>query len=466
MASPNNTVISVPGQSIVDARGNRWTIVDGQVVVNGIIDLTTANVIEMAYDNGLVWQKNTDNLWWSKTTPGASWQPPYGTPVDPIPNQVASANDTIVTIVPNSPAASITDATGNSWSISNGQVTLNGIADPTTANVIEIAYVNGKVWQENTDDLWWSKSKPSDQWGPDYGTATSPVAHVARTWNGASAAFATPGDWLPGGVPQAGDTAIINSGDVLMTPGYGNGVNFALRGGELSFNASGTFKTGTWNGPGSVTIGYPGQSVTVSNTGIVLSGGELDIRPFNTTRTPLAIHGNSSVTGGAVLDVQYVGTASLPRGPIENDGIMTVNGATLEVGAVSGNGVIRATGNSSVSVLSAGSGQTIQLVSAHLYIGGGPLPGSTAMQFLAPVTSFGANSEISLVGAQATREVFTKTSPTAGELLLYNGSTKVADLHISGQSHIYASNIPPVSSPASVLLTPYDTGHSIPIASS
>ncbi|MEA2739969.1 MAG: hypothetical protein QOH05_3276, partial [Acetobacteraceae bacterium] len=159
MASPNNTVISIPGQSIVDTQGNTWTIVDGRVAVNGVVDPTTGSVTEIAYENGLIWQKNTDNLWWSKTSATAAWAPPYGTSVDPIPNQVASANDTIVTVVTTGAIGSITDASGNLWSISTSKVTLNGVADPSTANVIELAYVNGKIWQENSAGLWWSKGK-------------------------------------------------------------------------------------------------------------------------------------------------------------------------------------------------------------------------------------------------------------------------------------------------------------------
>jgi hypothetical protein len=463
MTSPNNTVISISGQSIVDTMGNTWTIANDQVAVNGIVDTTTADVIEMAYENGTVWQKNTDNLWWSKSSPVAAWDPPYGTPIDPIPNQVASANDSIVSVLSISPLGSLTDASGNSWSIAGGRVTLNGVADPTTASVIEIAYVNGAIWQENGSGLWWSKATPADPWGPGDGTSVSPVAHVARTWIGGTAAFATPGDWTPSGNPQAGDTAILKSGDVSVTPGFGNGVNFALQGGEMDFVLTGAFNTGTWSGSGTVLLGMPGQDVVVTSAGISMTGGQLTIRQFNTDQVALALHGNSSITGGAVLNTQLIGTGSLPRAPIENDGTMKVSGSTLAVGELTGHGVVRATNSSSVTVIGAGTGETVQLISAHLYIGGGPIQTSTAMQFLAPVTDFGASSEITLNNTQATSEVFAKSTPTAGELLLYNGSAKVADLHISGQSHIYASDMPPGTAPGSVLLTAYDTGHSIPV---
>jgi Cellulase (glycosyl hydrolase family 5) len=65
----------------------------------------------------------------------------------PTPTPTPSANDTVVKA---GSTAAITDASGNLWTItSGGQVAVNGAADTTTANVVEIAYVNGVVWQEN-----------------------------------------------------------------------------------------------------------------------------------------------------------------------------------------------------------------------------------------------------------------------------------------------------------------------------
>ncbi|MDR3535605.1 MAG: hypothetical protein P4L71_03810 [Acetobacteraceae bacterium] len=430
-----------------------------------MIDPTTGNVIEMAYENGLVWQKNTNNLWWSKAAPSDAWHPPAGTAVDPIPNQQASANDSIVTAIPGVATTSISDASGNVWSIANGQVTLNGVADASTANVIELAYANGQVWQENSAHLWWSKTKPSDAWGPPYGTSVSPVQGITRTWNGSSDAFATPGDWSPSGVPQAGDTAVVASGDVAIGAGTASGVNFLLQGGEVDFHTAGSYSIGTLHGSGQVTLGYPGQSVTLTTTGLAVSGGTLAMREFSSSTTSLIVHGNSSVTNGGVLSSQYIGTGSLPRGPLENDGTMTVSGSTLSVGALTGSGIVLATGNSNLSLYSAPTSETIELQSGHLTIGGAPNLPDTVMQFLAPVKQFGASSAITLDAVQATQEVFAKSAPTAGELFLYNGSTLVADLHISGQANIYAADTPAGLVPGSVTLTAYDTGHSLPIVS-
>lgn len=465
MQSNNNTVISLPGQSITDANGNVWSIIGGSVAINGVIDPATSNVTEMAYENGLVWQKNTSNLWWSKATPSDAWFPPLGTAVDPIPNQHASANDAIVTTVGGAATGSISDASGNVWSIAGGQVTLNGVADTSTGNVIELAYANGQVWQENTAHLWWSKTTPADAWGPGAGTPSSPVLDITRVWTGGSAgAFDTAGAWTPSGIPQAGDTAVITAASLTMALGDATGVNVTLQNGAgLVFHTAGSYALGTLQGSGALALGYPTQSAVVSTTGIRLAGTALSVTEFVSSSSTLIVRGNSTLTGGASLTTQLIGTGSLPHGPLENDGTMTLSGSTLTTGVLTGTGVVRATANSTVSVIGTSASETIQLQSGHLYVGGGPIPSSTALQFLAPVTNFGATSAITLNTTQATEEVFAKSTPTAGELFLYNGSTLVADMHISGQAHIYASIVPPGSGPAGVLLTAYDTGHSLPI---
>jgi len=75
------------------------------------------------------------------------------------------------------PAASITDANGNIWTLTAGaQVAVNGVVDQTTNHAIELVYVGGKLWQENSALLWWYKVLPTDQWAPGPGTATSPLA--------------------------------------------------------------------------------------------------------------------------------------------------------------------------------------------------------------------------------------------------------------------------------------------------
>src|ERR1700748_592322 len=99
-SSANDTVVTVNGSTITDVHHNVWTLDNGQVEVNGVVDPTTANVIELAYVNGQVWQRNASNLWWPKSSPDASWLPAYGTPVSPLffSTSPVSANDTAATV--------------------------------------------------------------------------------------------------------------------------------------------------------------------------------------------------------------------------------------------------------------------------------------------------------------------------------------------------------------------------------
>jgi len=142
------------------------------VTVNGKVDNTTWHVAQIAYVNGVIWQENVDKDWWSKTSPAAVWSPPNGTTVNPR----ASLSGSFITL---SSGGSLIDNDGNVWSIDpsvhGGAVSLNGNTDTTTYVVIEVAYVNGKIWQENNGNLWWYKSSPSDSWSPPDGTTVSPL---------------------------------------------------------------------------------------------------------------------------------------------------------------------------------------------------------------------------------------------------------------------------------------------------
>jgi hypothetical protein len=72
------------------------------------------------------------------------------------------------------------DAAGNVWtidlSVRGGAVAVNGVDDPVTSHVIELAYVNGVIWQEYQGKLWWGKTSPSGTWLPLNGTAVNPLA--------------------------------------------------------------------------------------------------------------------------------------------------------------------------------------------------------------------------------------------------------------------------------------------------
>jgi hypothetical protein len=421
MQSPDNTLIGAggigSGGAITDADGNVWTITaNGQVAVNGQADPATANVTHLAYAGGLVWQENTDNLWWSKTSPTAQWSPPYGTETVPVPIE-ASRNETVIGASTGGPAVSITDAGGNTWAITNGQVAVNGAIDPTTANVIELAYVNGQIWQENSQGLWWSKSAPADAWSPPYGTPDIPISGTFYVDN------------------TAGNFAVINVGKLTASPEGG--------------------------------VGLAPLSVTeIVTTGVAATGTTITV---STETATLVLDGNSSLTDGARLNL--IGAYRTPTeisGPVQNNGVMRVNDSSIEVGALSGNGAIEAFNGSTLQIQSAADiesaagGNTILLRASHLDIGGqnGVAGG---LSFLAPIT-MNNTSTVTLNATQATSEVLTRLGASISEVFLYNGTTEVADLKINGVSQLYATETGSGAG-AMVVLSTTHTGSDLPIVS-
>jgi hypothetical protein len=464
-ASDNDTVLiaSATG-TLLDAQLNQWTIANGKVVINGTPDGATAHVVQLVLSGGQVWQENSAGLWWSKSSPTGSWDPPQGTSRAPTPDPKTPTNTVTVGL---STVAPIVDASGNKWTVVNDQVAVNGVVDQTTKNVTELAYVNSQVWQKNADGLWWSKPTPSDQWNPPSGTSQSPVTGSTSVWNGEDGDFSTGANWTPTGVPQSGQTAIIGSGDAIVDGGAGSGVNFDVQGGAADFR-SGTYNIGTLGGSGQVGISYPQLDTTLATTGIHMLGDKLSVSEFATggSKSNFVVSGSSSISDGSTLTIGLTGTASLPLGTMQNDGAMQLSGSALDVGQLQGSGSVAMTNDAMMQVqTAAASSETIQLESGHINVGGYPLDHDAGMRFLAPVTNFGSDATISLVNSQATQEVFNTTGPDAEEMLLYNGSTQIADLHLSGQSQFYASNqATSGGNLASVLITAYDTGHSIPVA--
>jgi hypothetical protein len=107
------------------------------------------------------------------------------------------------------------------------------VTDATTANVTELAYVNGKVWQENSSNLWWDKAKPTDAWLPADGTSTSPLTiTVAATQANVTVSqsqvsvVATAGDHMVF-VTGTGDTVSLTGGKDTITDSRG-GNTFVL----------------------------------------------------------------------------------------------------------------------------------------------------------------------------------------------------------------------------------------------
>jgi hypothetical protein len=268
-----------PSATIVDSVGNNFFITaGGQININGTIDGTTANVIELAYVNHVLWQENAAGNWYNYLgTPGSYGGPTtisplgYSITVNTIGSQTAgtpftvtgtingasgvptlqyedgssgwlafpagasipgttfsfthpgesttssttvsvrdaantsvfgvsnafavgvgcseSPDQTVVTTALGNPFSTqfsadfgsglvggtiITDASCNTFAISSGaQILINGVADAATKNVIELAYVNHTLWQENASLNWYNYLGTVGSYGGP--TTTSPL---------------------------------------------------------------------------------------------------------------------------------------------------------------------------------------------------------------------------------------------------------------------------------------------------
>jgi hypothetical protein len=299
----------------VDAKGNKWTITaGGQVAINGVTDGTTANVVELAYVDGKIWQENASKLWWAKTKPGDAWSPGNGTSISPLP--IAASPDKTVILAGS--ASAITDASGNAWAIDpSGRITVNGVADTTTANVKTLAYVNHAIWQQNAAGLWWSKATPTSSWGPAAGTPTSPIPGLVTLPNSQTSITITPNNAMvvsTGGdhmvfIKGTGDTVVLSGGrNTITDTGSGNTYVLPKVGAGSDIFTSNVLQTtdkldlraalaGTdWKGDAAslstyvhLTTGSSGATIAISTT----SGG--------TATTVATISGASSATLSTLL---------------------------------------------------------------------------------------------------------------------------------------------------------------------
>ncbi|HEY0182037.1 MAG TPA: hypothetical protein VGC09_04445 [Rhodopila sp.] len=296
--------------AITDAAGNKWTITrGGQVAVNGRADPTTANVIELAYVNGMIWQENSSKLWWGETRANASWAPSAGTATSPLPatptpaptpsptpapTPTASPNNTMVLA---GASSAITDASGNKWTITpTGQVAVNGVADQTTANVTELAYVNKQVWQENASNLWWSKSDPTESWSFGYGTSTSP---------------------LPAPVTIAARTtsATVSQSQVSVVATAGTHMVFVKGSGDVLSLAGGANTITDTGGGNTYILPAAGKGTNSFTSNILTIGDTLDLKP-------------------ALAATDWNGSASTLSNYLKVTG--SAQGATLSIAATSG----------------------------------------------------------------------------------------------------------------------------------
>jgi len=267
--------ILLPGSpaAIVDTSGNKWTITPGgQVAVNGMPDATTADVCELAYVSDTIWQKNGGGLWWGETTPNAGWGPAGGTTTSPLPRPAKTESASGMAIFTGSTAA-IVDAAGNAWTVTaGGQVAVNGVIDSMTAKVVELAYVKGIIWQENSANRWYSRSSPTAAW-ESRGTSKVPLpATTAPALPQATAAttLSVPSTVASTGVSQSDISVLTTSGDHMVFVS-GTGDTIALMGGNETISDTGSGNT--------YLVPAAGKGYLTFTNNILQTTDTLDLRP-------------------------------------------------------------------------------------------------------------------------------------------------------------------------------------------
>ena len=103
------------------------------------MDQSTANVILLAYVNGRIWQENTAGSMVAEDQPERCME----TAIRPSRSARCMRRHPRTIRDRRRHVFFITDASGNTWTITNGQVTVDGVADPTTNRVIALAYAGG-----------------------------------------------------------------------------------------------------------------------------------------------------------------------------------------------------------------------------------------------------------------------------------------------------------------------------------
>ena len=403
--SAYDTVVVGLGASVTDDDDNVWTIdSNGQITVNGQVDGTTANVDLLAFDGGLVWQKNADNNWYSKTSPSAAWVQWSG-PGAPVMIPGVSANDATVAA---GSSATLVDANGNVWGLAKAdgaqgyQVTVDGAVDTTTANLVQLALVDGTIWQQNTAGLWYSKTTPASSWSQStqVDPITGTVQPVTLTWvGGGNDRAGNPADWSPALKPQPGDRLVMGSGTMNLS-------GHALAGDTLSISPNANV---TINTSGNATL-----KLLATTPGDVIN---LNADPAGTlTLTANLVGATVNASGGTI---RFIGNSTF-------DAFQTTLSDNLvgtgTVGLFGGN----ATGETMTVNGSVGHGLTFD-------IGSGPI-GDAGLVIDQPA-SFHAAVDLQSAGYLS----FTGLQATSGELLngvlkLFDGETLVKSTRLADTS--------------------------------
>jgi hypothetical protein len=143
-------------------------------------------------------------------------------------------------------------------------VAISGVADQTTGAVTKMAYVGGLIWQENIDQLWWSKTAATSAWAPPDGTATAPV-NISIT-NLSTGSRSTIDATAPQSLNRYGDAIQIT------TPGTAN-VTLGASSTSLEFVATNSVSVTAGSGSSTLVLGSGKGQFTSGAGAMTVTGG-------------------------------------------------------------------------------------------------------------------------------------------------------------------------------------------------
>jgi hypothetical protein len=305
-ASPSGSM-DPPLTQLVDASGDVWTVSGGVVSLNGAIQPITQHVILLLYYQGVMYQENSDCLWWDWT--GGAWVNASQPAIAGIPGCTGKTGGSTATSgtgtgssgASSTPAASasgtmipsaakLVDGAGNTWTVSGGVISLNGTVQSATHKVIVLLYYQGVIYQENSDCLWWSwtggtwvaTSRPAAGGVPACSAVVTSAGGTTTTTVTSSGSGSGSGSNANGPVPAA--AAAVNYNTLTFGPAVTLGSNWFFSNfygtgdqpaGAASQNADGTlFISGLENNRSGSTVSTARHVNTRLNwTGTAFGGG-------------------------------------------------------------------------------------------------------------------------------------------------------------------------------------------------
>ena len=285
---------------------------------------------------------------------------------------------------------------------------------------------------------------------------------VTKVWNGSSADFTIASDWLPAGVPAAGDTATINGGVVSLTNATLDGFALVL---EAPANDSPTLvATNATFGPTErVNVIAHSNSATVIAAGTLLNSGYLSVAgnevgtatvllPGDVGSAVLANQGTLVLAGNSQIAVQSSNYAT----SLANNGLVSIDNTTgtFHLAAVrvpvTGTGIFGINNTAYVEFTqSVSAGQVLQFAPG----GAATVQLDSASQFQGTFSGFAAGDKIVLPTVPTGPFNYETTGRNSGALVFSQNGIVLDRIAFTGDYALNSFSIGKSNSGATVVTT-------------